>query len=312
MKKALTFILATLLAGAAAGQQKSAPQQQPQQPPSSSAPAQPGNSGQSGFPPMPGQQQTQPAPGQPPRQAKTKEEYAAYKVADAAATSEPDLAKAEAATTDFQSKFPQSELTPTLYEKLMRRYQQSGDADKTLELARKTVALDPKSVLAFITAATTLAETTRASDLNWNERYAETLKDANAAIQLIDSGEFKPPQITPDQLNMVKSMAYAAIGSIEFTKTGDTSNPEEAARHDAAAEQSLRKATELNTSNPEPSIWLRLAIALDHQKKYSEALQAADRAAQLAANDPNVLALANTEQTRLRELTKGDNKSVPH
>src|SRR5207237_736884 len=83
---------------------------------------------------------------------------------------------------------------------------------------------------------------------------------------------------------LVKSMAYAAIGSIEFTKTGDTSNPEEATRHDVAAEQALRKATELNTSNPEPSIWLRLAITLDHQKKYAEALQAADRAAQLAAN----------------------------
>ena len=261
---------------------------------------------------MPGQPQAQPAPGQPPRQAKTKEEYAAYKVADAAATSEPDLAKAESASADFQSKFPQSELTPVLYEKLMRRYQQSGNAEKTLEMARKTVALDPKSALALITAATNLAETTRATDLNWSERYAETLKDANAAIQLIDSGAFKPPQLTPDQLNLVKSMAYAAIGSIEFTKTGDTSNPEEATRHDVAAEQALRKATELNTSNPEPSIWLRLAITLDHQKKYAEALQAADRAAQLAANDPNVMALATTEQTRLRELTKGDNKAVPH
>jgi len=261
---------------------------------------------------MPGQPQAQPAPGQPPRQAKTKEEYAAYKVADAAATSEPDLPKAESAIADFQSKFPQSELTSMLYEKLTRRYQQSGNAEKTLEMARKTVALDPKSALALITAATNLAETTRASDLNWSERYAETLKDGNAAIQLIDSGAFKPPQLTPDQLNLVKSMAYAAIGSIEFTKTGDTSNPEEATRHDVAAEQALRKATELNTSNPEPSIWLRLAITLDHQKKYAEALQAADRAAQLAANDPNVMALATTEQTRLRELTKGDNKAVPH
>jgi len=307
MKKVLILTLAGLLAGPLAAQQKSAPQQPPSPPP-----AQAGGSDQSGFPPMPGQSQAQPGPGQPPRQAKTKEEYAAYKVADAAATSEPDLAKAESAIADFQSKFPQSELTPVLYEKLMRRYQQSGNAEKTLELARKTVALDPKSALALITAATNLAETTRASDLNWSERYAETLKDANAAIQLIDSGAFKPPQLTPDQLNLVKSMAYAAIGSIEFTKTGDTSNPEEATRHDVAAEQALRKATELNTSNPEPSIWLRLAITLDHQKKYAEALQAADRAAQLAANDPNVMALATTEQTRLRELTKGDNKAVPH
>src|SRR5439155_6370677 len=135
---------------------------------------------------------------------------------------------------------------------------------------------------------------------------------ANAAIQLIDSGAFKPPQLTADQLSLVKSMAYAAIGSIEFTKTGDTSNPEEAARHDVAAEQSLRKATELNTSNPEPAIWLRLAIVLDHQKKFPEVLQQAERAAQLAASEPNVLALATSEQKRLRELTHGDKKSPPH
>ena len=309
MKKVLIFAVVSFLVGSVVGQQKSPQQQQPATP--SSPPAQSGTPDQSGFPPMPGQQ-AQPAPAQPPRQAKTKEEYAAYKVADGAATSEPDLAKAESETTDFQSKFPQSELTSMLYEKLMRRYQQSGNSEKTLEMARKTVALDPKSALAFITAANNLAETTRASDLNWNERYAETLKDANAAIQLIDSGAFKPPQLTADQLSLVKSMAYAAIGSIEFTKTGDTSNPEETARHDVAAEQALRKATELNTSNPEPAIWLRLAIVLDHQKKFPEALQAADRAAQLAASEPNVLALATSEQTRLRELTKGDNKSAPH
>src|SRR5207302_7942537 len=167
-------------------------------------------------------------------------------------------------------------------------------------------------LLHMIAGPTKLSNTTRSNDFNLSERYAETLKDANAAIQLIGSGAFKPPQLTPDQLNLVKSMAYAAIGSIEFTKTGDTSNPEEATRHDVAAEQALRKATELNTSNPEASIWLRLAITLDHQKKYAEALQAADHAAQLAANDPNVMALATTEQTRLRELTKGDNKAIPH
>src|SRR5438045_6121220 len=200
MKKLLIIAWVTLVVGTAAGQQQAAPPpQQPSSPPAQSSPptqsgtpAQSSAPDQSGFPPMPGQpQQAQPAPGQPPRQAKTKEEYAAYKVADAAATSEPDLAKAESETTDFQSKFPQSELTSVLYEKLMRRYQQAGNAEKTLEMARKTVALDPKSALALITAATNLAETTRASDLNWSERYAETLKDANTAIQLIDSGAFK-------------------------------------------------------------------------------------------------------------------------
>src|SRR5256885_14679756 len=124
--------------------------------------------------------------------------------------------------------------------------------------------------------------------------------ESNSANNLIYPGSNKPPQLTSDQLSLVKSMAYAAIGSIEFTKTGDTSTPEEAARHDVAAEQSLRKATELNPSNPDPAIWLRLAIVLDHQKKFPEALQAADRAVQRAASEPNVRVLPPSEQTRLR------------
>jgi len=101
-------------------------------------------------------------------------------------------------------------------------------------------------------------------------------------------------------------MAYAAIGSMEFTKSGDASGgPQEQAKHDAAAEAALRQATSLNTLNPEPALWLRLAVTLDHEKKYPDAIAAANRAAQLSANEPNILALAKQEQTRLQELSGG-------
>ena len=221
-------------------------------------------------------------------------------------TSDPDLAKGESAAKDFETKFPQSELISILYDKLMKRQQQAGNAEKVVEMGRKEIALDANSVPAMLTVATTLAETTHETDVNWEQNYAEVMKDANLALQLINSGQFTAPQLSAEQMSEIKSMAYAAMGSIEFTKSGDSSaGPAEQAKHDAAAEAALRQATALNTLNPEPALWLRLAVTLDHEKKYPDAMTAANRAVQLSANEPNILALAKQEQTRLQELSSG-------
>jgi len=257
-----------------------------------------------------GQTAAQPASGQRKVQAKTKPEYDGFKAADAA-TADPDVAKAEAAVKDFEGKFPQSDLISILYDKLMKRYQQAGNAEKVLEMGRKEIALDPTSVPALLTVATTLAETTHETDLDWAKNYAEVLGDSNQALSLINSGQFSAPQLSPEQMNAVRSMAYAAIGSIEFTKSGDASgDPAEQAKHNAAAEAALRQATTLNTVTPEAALWLRLAVTLDHEKKYPEAISAANRAAELSANEPNILALAKQEQTRLQELA-GAPKPAP-
>lgn len=221
------------------------------------------------------------------RAAKTQAEYAAYQ----AASSQQDLAKADADAMEFAAKFPDSELRSVLFEQLMRRYQEANNADKTLEMGRKVLALDPDSVFALIMVSSVLAERTSETDLDLQQRRAEIMKDSGRAIELIDSGAFKPSQFTPEQLNGIKAMAYAAQGTAEL-----------AAKNDKAAEDSLRKATELSALNPEPSVWLRLAVAMDHQKKYGDALVAANRAVELSSGEPDVLKLATQEQTRLKQL----------
>jgi len=70
-----------------------------------------------------------------------------------------------------------------------------------------------------------------------------------------------------------------------------------------AAEKSLRKAVELNSLSPDPTAWLRLSVALDHQQKYNDALDAVSHAVQYSASDARVLNLANQEQARLKQLT---------
>jgi len=230
----------------------------------------------------------QPATGTKIKAAKTQQEYAAYQ----ASASEKDIAKAETEASEFASKFPDSDLRSVLYEQLMQRYEQANNAEKTLEMSRKVLAFDPDSVPALLTASSVMAERTNETDPDLQQRHEEIMKDSSRAIQLIDTGAFQPSQITPEQLNSYKSSAYAAQGTLELIE-----------KNNEAAEQSLRKATELNTLNPEPAIWLRLVIALDHQKKYADALAVANRALAISASDPDALKQVTYEQTRLKVLT---------
>jgi tetratricopeptide (TPR) repeat protein len=237
-----------------------------------------------------GSQQQQPADksAEPKvKAAKTQPEYDAYQ----AAASQQDVGKAEAAANDFATKFADSDLRSVLYEQLMRRYQAANNAEKTLEMGRKVLALDPDSVFALVMVSSVLAERTSETDVDLAQRREEVVKDSTRAIQLIDTGAFKPAQFTADQLNAIKAMAYAAQGTVALIS-----------KDDPTAEDSLQRATQLNTLSPEASVWLRLAIARDHQKKYADALVAANRAVDLSGTEPDVLKLAKQEQTRLKQL----------
>ena len=248
--------------------------------------------------PQPASPQGEPSP--PPateskvRAAKTRQEYAAYE----AVVGEKDLAKAETGVNEFAARFPDSDLRSILYEQLMQRYGQANNAEKALEMSRKVLALDPDSVPALLTVSSVMAERANETGPDMQQRHEEIMKASSRAIQLIDTGALQPSQYTPEQLNSYKSSAYAAQGTLELAE-----------KNDKAAEESLRKATELNTLNPEPAIWLRLVIALDHQKKYADALAVANRAIAISAGDPDALKQVTYEQTRLKLLT--DTKPAP-
>lgn len=305
-------------------QPQTQPQPQQQQPPSlvqpsgqqeqqQAAPAQQPNA--PGPPPQQEPEQQGPPSTGRKVQAKTKPEYDAYQAADAVVTGDPDFAKGEAAAADFQTKFPQSDLTSILYDKLMKRYSQANNGPKTAEMGRKELALDPQSLPALLTVASVVSQTAHPSDLDYKDRYQEVLKDANQALEELNNPATAPQGFAPDQLNSLKALAYAAIGNMEFVQAGEeNANPADRAQHDAAAEQALKQSTALNASNPDPGEWLRLAVTLDHQKKYAEALDAANKAVQFAGSEPNVLTLAQQEQTRLKALAPAPpaNAPTPH
>jgi tetratricopeptide (TPR) repeat protein len=244
--------------------------------------------------------QTQPAAqaaapaGKRPPQAKTQAEFEAYKTANALT----DPAAQEKAADDFAAKFPDSELRVVLWKAVMRSYQRTGNSDKTVETARKGLALDGDDPELLVTVAGELAEKTRDTDLDKDQRLDEAMKMAQKALQTVDTDVAIPANTPQDQIDAYKgqlrSFAYSIIGTLEFKKDNF-----------AGAEADLRKSIDAYPSQPDPVVVLRLAISLDRQSKYPEALKEANHAVELTQDGTGAGKLARQERDRLTQLVPG-------
>jgi tetratricopeptide (TPR) repeat protein len=256
---------------------------------------------QSGQTPAAGQ--TAPATGQAaaapqgkrPPAAKTQPEFEAYKAAIALA----DAAALEKAADDFAAKFPASELRAPLYTAAMGRYQQADNADKMVEMGRKVLAIDPDDPAALVGVAQALAERTRDTDLDKDQKIAEAKKNAEHALVTIDT-DIPTTGYSPETLNtfkgFVRSEAYIVLGTISFK-----------ASNWADAEMNLRKSIEAFPQQPDTLAVFRLAVSLDMQNKIPEAMKYADQAVDLTKDRPDsgVGKAARDEKDRLTKLSGG-------
>jgi tetratricopeptide (TPR) repeat protein len=229
--------------------------------------------------------------GKRPPAAKTTPEYEAYKAA--AALTDP--AAAENAANDFAVKFKDSELRIVLFKNVMRDYQRAGNSDKIIEIGRKALAIDGDDPEALVTVAGELSEKTRDTDLDKDQRLDEAMKMAQKAVQTVDT-DVAIPQGTPqDQVDTYKSQlrsfAFSIIGTLEFKKDNF-----------ADAETDLRKSIDAFPSGPDPVVVLRLAISLDRQNKYADALKEANRAVDMTQETTSAGKLARQERDRLTQL----------
>jgi hypothetical protein len=255
-----------------------------------------GQSGQSSAPAS-GQASGQGAAAAPagkrPPQAKTQPEFDAYKAA--AALTDP--AAQEKAAADFATKYPESELRPVLYKAVMHGYQQANNADKMMEMAQKVLTYDPDDPEALIGVAQVLAERTRDTDLDRDQRLDEARKDADRALSTIDT-DLPTSGYPPDKLKQYKdflrSDAYTILGTIDFNKK-DWPN----------AETNLRKSIDAFPDQPDPIAVFRLSVALDMQSKYPDALKYANQAVGLTKEGTNAGDAARKEKDRLTQLTGG-------
>lgn len=239
--------------------------------------------------------------GYKPPQAKTKEEYDSYKAS--AALTNPD--QVLAAADQFAQKFPDSELKALLYVQAMNGFAQQNRADKEIEAGRKVIAIDSRDPNPLIHVASALVETTRENDLDKEQRYTEARKDAQAAIDNINTGLHIPPTASEAQIESVKNsilaLAYETLGVIAMQK-----------QDFAAAEANFQKSVDVSKAEPLARVYLRLSVAQDNEKKYAEALVNANKALQYSQQGSVEQTLAKQQQTRLQKLVgEGAEPSVP-
>ncbi|MGA2354508.1 MAG: hypothetical protein ABSG02_08425 [Terriglobales bacterium] len=247
----------------------------------------------------PAASQATPTPGAAPAvkrppQLKTKPEQDAYN----AAAANTDPAALEKAADDFSTKFPDSEVRILLYENAMRLYQNANNADKTEAMGRKVLTLDADNPEALVIVAEVIAERTRDSDIDKEQRYAEAMSMAKKATQTVDTDISTPANTPQEKIDaykaLLRSNAYSILGTIEFKKDNFT-----------AAQEDLQKSIDAYPAEPDPVVVLRLALALDKQQKYPEALKVADRAVELTQSQATgvVGTAARHEHDRLQQLT---------
>jgi tetratricopeptide (TPR) repeat protein len=262
---------------------------QAQNPPTGSSQQQGATPGQA-----PGAPGAAAAPAKHPPQAKTQPEFDAFK----AASANQDPAAIEKAADDFAAKYPDSELRIILYKTAMRAYQNANNADKMLDMGRKALAIDPDDPESLVDVAEVLTERTRDTDIDKDQRLAEARKDAEKALQTIDTDIVFPASTPPDNVqkykDLLRSSAYSILGTLDFNQGNFPS-----------AQANLQKSIDAYPQQPDPVTVLRLSLALDRQNKYPEALTIANRAVELTQEGTPAGSMARRERDRLVQLTGG-------
>lgn len=284
----LTAAAALALAAFAVAQTPPAPQTQA---PSGSAQAPAAQT-----PASPAAAQAAPVKGlKPPPQAKTQEEYNAFLIA-AQAASGPDPAAAEPAVRDFQAKFPSSELTAQLYLALLFSYNSARNLDKAAEMGREVLKADPGNPVAAVYTGLILAESTRGTDIDASQKFDEANKDANLGLQNLEGNLMLPGNVTQEQVDAtkadLKATAYDVLGLVAFKRNDFPT-----------AEKDFRQSIQSRGQPGDAMSHLRLALALDKQNKYQEALPEAQKAVSLSNPQDNVSKSAQAEVERLQKLT---------
>jgi tetratricopeptide (TPR) repeat protein len=283
MKKfPLISATALLAVVAASAQTNPAPQQTP---PTTAPPT------QSTTPASPSTQTVPPNGNHRVLQAKSQEELKAYQ--DASALTDPG--QEEAAANDFAAKFPGSELRASLYMRAMNLYAQANNSEKVITTGRQAIAADPTNPVPLVQVASALAESTHDNDLDREQRLAEAMKDAQAAIDNIDTGLLVPPNADPARVEAAKrsilTMAYDTMGMVNMNRNDYS-----------AAASNLQKALDESKGNPEAVLYLRLSVAQDKLQQLPQALDSANKAVQYAQPGSAAENLAKQQQARMQKL----------
>jgi tetratricopeptide (TPR) repeat protein len=248
-----------------------------------------------GQPAAPAAGQAAAPQGKRPPKINSQEEYAAYQ----AAVKVADPAECEKAANDFAAKYPASEVRPIVYKAAMVRYEQANNGEKTVEVAKKVLGIDPDDPEALVALAQVEVDQTKDDNLDKEQRLAEARKGAERALVTVDTDvptAGYPEEQLKNYKNFIRSQAYFVIGMAAYK-----------ASNWPDAEANLRKSIDALPQSPDVVAVYHLALSLDFQNKIPEALKAAQQAVELTKDNPNSPAgkAARQEQDRLMKYTPG-------
>ncbi len=206
---------------------------------------------------------------------------------------EPDLGRKLRMVTEFEQRFPNSQLLSYVYTQAARVYQQQGDLAKTAEYGERSLKLDPNNIFSMLIVATTLPQPrviqSNPSQASGNLSTAET--NANQALKLIDALE-KRPNETDEQFQKRKGAlavdAHTGLGLV-YMERGES----------AKAIDEFKAAMSLS-EKPNPQLYFRIGEIYANDGKKHEAIEAFTKASELS----NGTVLQTLADKRIVDLKK--------
>lgn len=258
---AILFATGIALAQTASAQYQQQPQQQPQQ-------QQPT--------PTPAGKASPPAAPQAPAEAPKidPEEEKAYKAfADASTPQQADVRIKLG--EQFVAKYPKSKYAEQIYARLMQDYLDKQQFDKMYDAADKALALNPDNVTVLVVVGWVIPHVYNPDDPDAEKRLNQAEAYEKHALEVL-SKLTKPANLTDEQFAKAKesalSQAHSGLGLVYYR------------RQDFANSVTELQAGEKIAATPDATDFYVMGVELQNLKRFSEAVDAFQRCAQLPSS----------------------------
>jgi Tetratricopeptide repeat len=181
---------------------------------------------------------------------------------------------------EFEKKFPSSPLLSYVYAKAAEAHQEKGDLDEAIAAARKSLKLDPNNTFSLIIVALALPqprELQGSSNNEVRERLQEAESDANRALALLEKLKQRPAETDAQFQQRKGSLAADAHFALGMAETQQDHFEEALAQYRIAIS---------STSKPIFQYYYRLAEAYASLGQVSQAIDALQKASELARGTP--------------------------
>lgn len=198
------------------------------------------------------------------------------------------------AADDLIKNFADTEFKAFALELEAESYQMKGDNEKAIVYGEQALEADPKNYQASVLLAKTYAFTTKANDLDKEEKLTKAVKYANQSLESLKTAEKPNPALPDAQWTEVKNdmmgQAYLALGiSAAFHNKMDEVNTD------------FQKVAELDS---DPTDLIRGGRVLIDTKKYEQAVPWFDKAASAPNANAQIKDIAAKDKARAQSMIK--------